>query len=366
MKYRYLKAVLLVLMSFSLAHADEFKSVVSSEFRSLVPHRLMPLLHAPEVHAELKFSKEQVTKLENELFAAIDGPWFQARIEPQDKQMQLNDRIEQKAMQWMTTNGNADQLKRVKQLELQAQGSRMLLRSDVATALNLSSQQQKKISEIAKASDQAQAALQQATMKKEPTEALQEAATKAAKAEQDALTSLDAEQRKRLSALIGKPFETAKLQRIYPMAPEFVVDQQWLNSKPLTLKSLRGKVVLVHFYAFQCHNCQANFAIYRRWHERLAKKGVVVVGIQTPETPSERDPSAITAAATKNDLTFPIMIDLESKNWKAWGNTMWPTVYVVDKRGYLRHWWQGELNWQGATGDKTIENIVDLALAEDE
>lgn len=117
-----------------------------------------------------------------------------------------------------------------------------------------------------------------------------------------------------------------------------------MNSKPLTLKELRGKVVLVHFYAFQCHNCHANFEIYRRWHDQLRSKGVEVVGIQTPETPTERDPAAVKSAAAERKLEFPILVDLESKNWAAWGNTMWPTVYVIDKNGYIRHWWQGELN----------------------
>ncbi len=130
------------------------------------------------------------------------------------------------------------------------------------------------------------------------------------------------------------------------------------------VKELRGKVVLVHFYAFQCHNCHANFEIYRRWHDQWHEKGVVVVGIQTPETSQERDPAAVKSAAAERKLEFPIIVDVASKNWDAWGNTMWPTVYVVDKNGYLRQWWAGELNWKGATGDKTIEQVVDQLLAE--
>ena len=98
----------------------------------------------------------------------------------------------------------------------------------------------------------------------------------------------------------------------------------------------------------------------------LTDKGVAVVGIQTPETSLERDPQAVKEAARERGLYFPIMIDLESENWKAWGNTMWPTVYVVDKNGYIRHWWQGELNWKGATSDKVIEDLVDDLLAESE
>jgi peroxiredoxin len=148
------------------------------------------------------------------------------------------------------------------------------------------------------------------------------------------------------------------------MAPELVAVEHWINSEPLTLAKLRGKVVLVHFYAFQCHNCHANFDIYRRWHGQLRERGVVVLGIQTPETSRERDPQAVKAAARDRELQFPILVDLDSENWKAWGNTMWPTVYVVDKQGYLRHLWQGELNWNGATADKTIEQVVEQALAE--
>mgnify|MGYP003467310104 FL=1 len=97
---------------------------------------------------------------------------------------------------------------------------------------------------------------------------------------------------------------------------------------------------------------------------QLREKGVEVIGIQTPETSQERDPAAVKSAAASRKLEFPILVDLESKNWGAWGNTMWPTVYVVDKNGYIRHWWQGELNWKGATADKTIENVVQKLLDE--
>ena len=83
-----------------------------------------------------------------------------------------------------------------------------------------------------------------------------------------------------------------------------------------------------------------------------------MIGIQTPETSLERKPDAIREAAQERDLQFPILIDLDSENWKAWSNTMWPTVYVIDRDGYIRHWWQGELNWKGATGDQTIEGLV--------
>ena len=79
----------------------------------------------------------------------------------------------------------------------------------------------------------------------------------------------------------------------------------------------------------------------------------------------ERDPEAVKNAASERDLKFPIMVDLASENWKAWSNTMWPTVYVIDKNGYIRQWWQGELNWNGATGDEIIHKLITELLEEE-
>ncbi|MEZ6074105.1 MAG: redoxin domain-containing protein [Pirellulaceae bacterium] len=131
------------------------------------------------------------------------------------------------------------------------------------------------------------------------------------------------------------------------MAPELIPVEHWLNSKPLQLKELRGKVILIHFYAFQCHNCHANFKHYNTWQEEFGGDQVVVIGIQTPETSTERDPQAVTAAAKERGFQFRYSSTSESANWKAWSNTMWPTIYVIDKQGYIRYLWQGKLNWQG-------------------
>ncbi len=337
---------------------------VSSENRSLVPRQLMALLHAPEIHQELKLSSKQVTELES-LFAQIDGPWFQLRNQSPQQQLPILDSLDLRVHSWLAENTTTEQRERLRQIELQAQSVRMLLGNDLAVELKLDSMQQERFAKLARSTEAAQSALQKAVMSGEPSDELQSKAKAAAKAEHDAVGKvLKPEQARRLQEMLGESFEIAKLKRIYPMAPEFVAVEDWLNSKPLTLKGLRGKVVLVHFYAFQCHNCHANFEIYRRWHEQWREKGVVVVGIQTPETTQERDPVAVKSAAAERKLEFPIMVDVASKNWEAWGNTMWPTVYVVDKNGYLRQWWQGELNWKGATGDKTIEQAVQQLLVE--
>ncbi|HEV7281715.1 MAG TPA: redoxin domain-containing protein [Pirellulaceae bacterium] len=273
--------------------------------------------------------------------------------------------LERKTREWFEENASRSQRERLRQLECYAQGGRCLLREDVGDRIGLNPTQRSELVELARATDDAQQRLSRAQFGDPEIETLQATLTRNVSAERAAMTkTVSPEQREKLTALLGPPFDAGKLKRIYAMAPEFADAGNWINSDPLTSSDLRGKVVLVHFYAFQCHNCHANFAIYRRWHEELTDRGVVVIGIQTPETGAERDVEAVRAAAIERKLAFPIVVDLESKNWKAWGNTMWPTVYVVDKRGYIRHWWQGELNWKGATADEAIEAVVDELLAE--
>ena len=336
-----------------------------SEYSALVPRRLLPLIHANEVQRELNLSDEEIVDLEM-LFARLDGRWFRSRIMPSNQQTSEIVKLETEFWSWARTAWKPERIKRLKQIELQSLGSRMFLREDVVSRMKLTSSQTERIAELARATENAQMKRQAAESNGQSNQDLGKMVADAVDAEQRGTvqTLLDA-QKQQLTQALGPVFDTQSLKRIYPMAPDFAKNTQWFNSQPLTMEDLRGKVVLVHFYAFQCHNCHANFAIYKRWHEELQNKGVVVIGIQSPETAEERDPEAVRRAATERGLKFPIIMDGEMKNWNSWANTMWPTVYVVDKHGYLRHWWQGELNWKGAQGDQTIEKIVETLSTED-
>ncbi len=331
---------------------------------ALVPHYLLGLVHAPEVHEELGLSPDQVSGLET-LFAEIDAKWFPSRILAADQQRAIIWELEDRVRGWFAENTTPKQQERLNQLEYYAQGNRILLREDVGKRVGLASSQQQRIADLALATQTVEQKLAQTKYGDESIASLQSDFNKKSQEERAGITKIvSAEQGTKIRKLIGDPFDASKLGRIYAMAPEFASIEPWINSSPLSISDLRGKVVLVHFYAFQCHNCHANFEIYRRWHRELTDKGVVVVGIQTPETSLERDPTAIRLAAEEKGLDFPIAMDLKSETWAAWGNTMWPTVYVVDKHGYIRHWWSGELNWKGATADETIEKVVDQLLKE--
>jgi peroxiredoxin len=322
------------------------------------------LIHAPKIHKELELTKEQISKLQ-QLFKEIDGTWFRSRILPSKNQKPIIEKLEQRVFQWFEQNTSESQQRRLGQLDLQSQGIRMLLRDDLKQQLNLDQDQYQAMLSLAQATHKVQLELNQANARGTATEQLETALREAAAKEKEALKKVVRDdQLQKLGTLMGERFETSQLQRIFPMAPELIQVKHWINSEPLTLRQLRGRVVVVHFYAFQCHNCQANFEHYRRWHENLKEKGVVVIGIQTPETQREQDPSAVRSAATKQKLLFPILVDLDKANWKSWANTMWPSIYVIDQDGYLRHWWQGELNWKGATGDQTIDRVVQQLLSE--
>jgi thiol-disulfide isomerase/thioredoxin len=149
-------------------------------------------------------------------------------------------------------------------------------------------------------------------------------------------------------------------------APEFPRGTRWLQSKPLTLAELRGKVVVVHFWTFGCENCMNNYPAYKAWQQKYTGKDVVLLGIHTPETPYESHLPRVSASARKNGLKFPIAVDNSKQLWKAWKNRYWPTVYLVDRKGLIRCRWEGELSSEMVQGEQLLRRKIDELLAEKE
>ena len=104
--------------------------------------------------------------------------------------------------------------------------------------------------------------------------------------------------------------------------------------------------------------------IGRGWQERFGKKGLTVIGMHTPETKRERSIDNVRAKVKENGMTYPIAVDNDRRNWKAWSNHVWPSVYLIDKKGRVRYWWYGELNWRGATGEAYLRGRIEELLAE--
>ena len=335
----------------SLAQTDEADPIV--------PQNLLKLIHTPEVQRELGLEADKRLLA---ILKDLDRVWWPARNLPDSKQVEAIKGLEAKLLDALKPLVTPAKLTRLREIEVQSQGTRSLLRPEIAKAIGLNDEQ---LFTLRKAFIETDALARKLAAKSGGDPDLEKQLQSARDDEKRTVDSvLTATHRQALGKMIGETFDTMSLKRIFPLAPELSDSGEWAGSGRASLESERGKVILVHFYAFQCHNCVANFEHYKRWHKTLSKKGVTVIGIQTPETQAERDPTLVKQAATKKGFEFPVLIDLKSTNWNAWGNTMWPTVYIVDKNGYIRSWWQGELNWQGASGDKTIEKLIDELLAE--
>jgi len=124
--------------------------------------------------------------------------------------------------------------------------------------------------------------------------------------------------------------------------PEFDGATGWLNSGPLTAEALRGKAVLVDFWTYTCINWLRTLGYVRAWHERYADKGLVVVGVHTPEFPFERDVDNIRAAVEEMNVRYPVALDPDYGVWRAFSNNAWPAVYIADTDGQIRYEHYGE------------------------
>jgi cytochrome c biogenesis protein CcdA/thiol-disulfide isomerase/thioredoxin len=131
-------------------------------------------------------------------------------------------------------------------------------------------------------------------------------------------------------------------------APELVGITAWINSAPLSMASLRGKVVLVHFWTFDCINCRDVQPYVKAWYARYAAAGFVVVGVHTPELSFERDLGNVRNAVAQDGVTFPVAFDPAFATWNAYANKYWPAFYFVDRNGEIRHLHYGEGDYAGS------------------
>jgi thiol-disulfide isomerase/thioredoxin len=125
-------------------------------------------------------------------------------------------------------------------------------------------------------------------------------------------------------------------------APEFAGIDNWLNSKPLTMAGLRGKVVLVDFWTYSCVNCIRTLPYVESWYQKYAAEGLVVVGVHSPEFAFEHDTGNVAAAITRFGITYPVAQDNEFATWNAYTNEYWPADYLIDATGQLRNAHYGE------------------------
>lgn len=124
--------------------------------------------------------------------------------------------------------------------------------------------------------------------------------------------------------------------------PELTGAVQWLNSPPLTAQGLRGKVVLIDFWTYSCINCLHALPYVKAWSQKYRDKGLVVIGVHSPEFAFERNVDNVRRAMKDLGLDFPVAIDNDFRIWRAFNNEYWPAHYFVDAQGRIRYHHFGE------------------------
>ena len=149
------------------------------------------------------------------------------------------------------------------------------------------------------------------------------------------------------------PFKLAATQA---PAPGFTGLGNWFNSAPLSLADLRGKVVLVNFWTYGCVNCVNALPHVVDLYAKYRDRGLVVIGIHTPEFPFERSAANVQAALKRHGITYPVAQDNDSKTWNAWRNQYWPAQYVIDQQGKIVFQHDGEGQYEQI--DRTVARLL--------
>ena len=146
------------------------------------------------------------------------------------------------------------------------------------------------------------------------------------------------------SPLIGKP------------APD-VLGGEWINSSPISLAGLRGKVVLLEFWTYGCTNCRNTLPYLKSWNEKYKSRAFLLLGVHTPEFDSEKPPARVAEAARSLGLTYPIVTDNSFKVWESYHQAYWPALYLIDKSGIVRYCHVGEGGYRET--ERQIELLLD-------
>ncbi|MDT7605403.1 MAG: hypothetical protein QOF61_3400 [Acidobacteriota bacterium] len=144
-----------------------------------------------------------------------------------------------------------------------------------------------------------------------------------------------------------------------PQAPAFAAGT-WINSDPLKLESLRGRVVVVDFWTFGCFNCRNTLPAIKRFHEAYAAQGLTVIGVHTPELDREQVVENVRREVSSLGLRYAVVTDNDYATWHAYGVEAWPTVFILDRRGRVRYKHVGE----GAYDEQ--ERVIKTLLAEED
>ena len=144
----------------------------------------------------------------------------------------------------------------------------------------------------------------------------------------------------------------------FPIAPDLTGISGYINTSQEDLKvAMKDKVVLYDFWTYSCINCIRTFPYLKAWNEKYTNKGLLIVGVHSPEFEFEKDINNVKMAVGKYGLTYPVVLDNDHKIWNAFGNRYWPAEYLTDSLGHIRHTHFGEGSYDET--EKAIQQLLD-------
>ena len=338
--------------------------IVKSKQDVPVPYPMTVLLRNNIVQQELGLSVTQKISIEATL-DKVEIPLFQLRdLTPENRKAKAEELVNRLILETRKTLSN-EQLDRLYQLSWQVMGINSYEEPELLLRIKATSSQSNKIHSILRNMKRSLLKAQQNNQESgksadisDITQSLYE------NAKESIMKILTTEQKFRLPKVLGDDFDFSNVKYLVSKAPEFQKVETWLNLNAQELPLLTGKVTVVHFYAFGCINCIHNLPFYNEWQKSYPAECFQIVGIHTPETENEKILDNVKKKAIEYKMTYPIAVDLENKNWDVWSNGIWPSIYLVDKNGFVRYWWYGELNWQGSQTEEILRSEIEKLLAE--
>jgi len=161
-----------------------------------------------------------------------------------------------------------------------------------------------------------------------------------------------------MAAMTAKPVAQPEALPVEGPAPSLDGAVEWLNSPPLSMEALKGKVVVVDFWTYSCINCLRAIPYVRAWADKYRDKGLVVIGVHAPEFAFEKNIANVKAAVERLKIDYPVAIDNNYAIWRAFDNQYWPAHYFIDAQGRVRHHHFGEGDYEGS------ERVIQQLLAE--
>ncbi len=363
-------ATLVVLLLHVAAGADDATPVpaegcaTSATDLKPIADPIILLIRDETVRAELKFSDNQrraiddLLKTHNRLLLAIRD------VSPSGADETARPALTELRQQFAKVLSD-EQRTRLTSLILQAQGYDSLLRNDVSTKLALAEKQQRDLTAAARRFSYSGARTRKSSAGSTP-EQLQEGLARLQKdRQQQVLAVLNEKQTAQYAAMLGEPFDFAKVKASPADAPEFDGVDAWMNSESdhhgVASRSGGGCALL----CLRLHQLRSQLSMVQRLVRMLAKQRRCHhwdPHAGDRERSQKRTPKA---SLETHGLKFPVAVDKEKKMWEAWHNGIWPSVYIIDKHGRVRFWWYGELDWQGAGNQKVAERQIEQLLVEE-